>query len=235
MKILLGLTTTDKDHWKDKVKEADGLNLKEIALFLTGLDKNEREEIYKLLPKTSVKKIPFVHARSDMLPEEFKYLKQTFKTKVFNLHSEKEHPCSYDYSELKKFIYIENTTAPFDEKEIKNFAGICLDFTHLEDDRLRRPKIYHHSLAVIKKFKCGCNHISAIKKKKVWDKDEKEWHFDFHYLNDFLELNYLKKYPLSYFSSHVALELENDLAEQIKMRKHVISILLFYSSAKICA
>jgi len=61
MNILPTITTTFKANWKGKIKEAEMFELKEIALFLTCLDKNERREAYNLLSKTNIKSIPFVH------------------------------------------------------------------------------------------------------------------------------------------------------------------------------
>ena len=48
-KILLGLTTiAEGGEWKNKVKEIDKLDIKEIALFPTCLNLAERKELYQL-------------------------------------------------------------------------------------------------------------------------------------------------------------------------------------------
>jgi len=49
-KILVTLTTTNSS-WREKIEEIKNLELKEIALFLTGLNRQEREECYRTLPK----------------------------------------------------------------------------------------------------------------------------------------------------------------------------------------
>ena len=64
-KILVTITTTDSS-WREKIEEVKNLELKEIALFLTCLNRQEREECYRALAKTGLEKIPFVHLRSDM-------------------------------------------------------------------------------------------------------------------------------------------------------------------------
>ena len=54
-KILLGLTTTPGSDWRKKVSEIDKLGLKELALFPTCLNEQERKELYGLLEKTKLK------------------------------------------------------------------------------------------------------------------------------------------------------------------------------------
>lgn len=65
-KILLGLTTTPKSDWREKVKEIEKFGIKELALFPTFLSPDERKELYTLLEKTKIKNIPHVHLRDDM-------------------------------------------------------------------------------------------------------------------------------------------------------------------------
>jgi len=45
-------------------------------------------------------------------------------------------------------------------------------------------------------------------------------------LEDFSELDYLRKYPKDYFSSLIALELENTIKEQLKAKEYILDILL---------
>jgi len=61
--------------------------------------------------------------------EELDYLVENYKTEIFNIHTEKQYPFVYDCSKYKNIIAIENKTAlRLDGEEIKNYAGICLDF-----------------------------------------------------------------------------------------------------------
>lgn len=221
MEILPAITTTRGSDWKEKIKEAKKLGLKKACFFLTCLNLEQRKDFYELAEEIEA---PFVHLRTDMEIWELDYLTEKHKTQVFNLHSYSEFPIVYDYSRYTDKIFIENIYFPLDEKELENFSGICLDFAHLENDRLMEPEKYKHNLKVLDKFKIGCNHISAIGKKVRLD-DRNYSRYDKHSFEKLSEFDYLKKYPLKYFSDFTALELENSLEEQFKARKYILSLL----------
>lgn len=223
MQILPAITTITPGAWKDKVKEVKSSGLKEVALFPTCLNQKERKKLYELLKETNIKKIPLVHLRNDMELWELDYLVKNYQTKVFNTHTERERPFLYDYSKYKKLIYIENVYQPLDEKEIKEFAGVCLDISHLETDRILNPAQYQHNIKVINKYGCGCGHISVIKEGAFRD-IENVLRRDSHHLEDLSELNYLKKYPLKYFAPFIAIELENTIEEQLKAKEYIIKL-----------
>jgi Mg/Co/Ni transporter MgtE len=71
--VLLGLTTTSNSNWREKINEINKYNIKDIALFLTGIEHEERKELYSLLKKTDIKSIYHVHARGDMSEKEIQY------------------------------------------------------------------------------------------------------------------------------------------------------------------
>ena len=48
-----------------------------------------------------------------------------------------------------------------------------------------------------------------------------EKRFDFHVLESFSEMDYLKNYPQEYFPEYMAIELENSLAEQLKIKEYL--------------
>ncbi len=216
-------------NWRSKVKEICDLNIEEIALFPTCLNGEERRELYKLLENSPVRKIPFVHLRGDMQDKEIEYLIKNYGTEVFNIHSEKEYPYPKNYLKFKEKICIENVYYPLDEEEIKRFSGICLDFSHLENTRLLYREKFEHNLRVMEKFSVKCNHISAIRKEKWLDSESKydkhNIRHDFHYLKELSELDYLKNYPLKYFSRYIAIELENSIKEQLEIKKYLEKII----------
>lgn len=224
MKILPAITTIF--DWRSKLKEIKALNLREIALFLTCVNFKERQEMYSLLKETKVERIPFIHIRSDMVKDEFDYLIKNYKTKIFNIHTKREYPYPKDYKKYKNMIYIENTYNPLDEKEFREFAGICLDFGHLESDRLFRQDVYEHNVKLIDKFGCGCNHISPIKNTPSLDRETEKFPRDRHphTLKKLSELDYLKRYPVKYFGKFVALEMENSIKEQLEARDYIIKL-----------
>lgn len=223
-KILVSITTTNNSDWKEKIKEINKLNLKEAALFPTCLDRKQRGNLYQFLERSKIKSIPLLHIRHDMELGEIDYFSKNYNTKAFTLHSQSEFPLIYDYSKYKEFIFIENVYYPLNPKEIKNFGGICLDLSHLENDRILNAEKFKHNIKMIEKYPIGCNHISGVK--NFLHKDAKDdLRHDNHNLKNLSELDYLKKYPKNYFSPIVAIELENSIKEQIKIRDYIVKLL----------
>jgi len=220
MKILPTITTITPGAWREKLAEVKKIKLKEVCLFLTCLDKTEREEFYTLLKDTGVERVPFVHLRSDMSPEELTFLIRVYQTKIFNTHTKREYAPLYDYGKYKKIIYIENVYEPFDEEEVKEFGGICLDLSHLESDRLLRPESYQRIIEFLKKYPPQCSHVAAVSKQPILDENGYQ-RYGIHDLTDLSELDYLKRYPLGYFGQAVAIELENTIEEQLKVKKYL--------------
>lgn len=236
IKILPTVTTISNldpaisdSNWRSKVREICDLNIEEVAIFPTCLDGEERKELYELLENSSVKRIPFVHLRGDMQIKEIEYLIKNYGTEVFNIHSEKEYSYPEDCLKFKEKICIENVYYPLDEEEIKKFSGVCVDFSHLENDRLLCKEKFKHNIQIIEKFSVKCNHISAIKKEAWLDSESKydkhNVRHDFHYLKELSELDYLKNYPLKYFSRYIAIELENSIKEQLEIKRYLKKII----------
>jgi hypothetical protein len=225
-KILPSITTTSGSDWKAQLKEVKKLRLKEIAIFLTCLKEKERKFFYSFIKKTGIKSIPFCHLRSDMKIKELDYLIKNFHTKAFSLHSLIEFPLLYNYSKYKSMIYIENVFSPLNEKEIKSFGGISLDISHLENDRVLHKEKFKKDLKVLEKYPIGCNHISAVKKVLSLEGKgkEKSLRYTSHRLESFSDVDYLKKYPKNYFSNIIAIELENNIKEQLLVKKYIIDI-----------
>jgi len=224
MMILPTITTTWGSNWRVKIKEINEIGLKEIALFPTCLPKEKRKELYRLLEDSNIKSIPLVHIRSDMAEDELDYFVRNYGTKAFNTHMQIEYPLRYDLSKYKDIIYIENVYHSLDEEELKKFGGICLDLSHLENDRLLHKEIFEHNIKMTEKYPLGSNHISAVK--EISHIDEKGYQcYDNHRLDNLSELNYLKKYSRNYFSSLIAIELENNIKEQLQIKKYLTNLL----------
>jgi len=232
-KILLGLTTITLGEWKNKVKEIDELGLKEIALFPTSLNLSERKELYSLLEKTKLEKIPHVHLRDDMFIPELDYLSSKYKTEVFNVHSEDDHyPSLLDYKDYYKKIYVENTinNTPT-ENDLKKYAGLCFDFAHWHSGIMKAGEACERNIALkayAKKYKIGINHAGAIKKEKILYHDRRInkdfFGYDSHWLDDLSELDYIKKYK-DYFTDIISIELENSLKRQLEIKKYLEKII----------
>jgi len=211
--------------WQDKIKEIDVLGLEKVAIFPTCLNKEQRQAMYALLEKTNLKEIPFVHIRSDMSIKELDYLQSKFKTKRFNTHTNRQYPLSYNLEKFYHCLYIENTW-PWQEQEIKKYAGVCLDFSHLQDAKTLRPNDYKNNLKILEKYPIGCNHISAINKSIAYFDGPigKSPFHSRHIFSELSEFNYLKDFPKKFFSDFCAIELENSLAEQLKAIDYIYEI-----------
>jgi len=235
-KILLALTTdSGTKAWKDKIKEIDELGITEISLFPTPLGRSERNELYALLEKTGLKSIPHVHLREqDTGREEINYFIKRYKTKVFNFHpSEKSVEFIKKNKDLKSIIFLENLNEiPLNfEEMLENFGGICLDFSHYKDFGLmQNEKSYANFEKLLDKTKIGCNHISAIKKTIQYGEDKQSNRlirgYNDHLFSNLSEFDYLKEMPKKYFSDYILIELENPLAEQLKVKEYLEKIIL---------
>ncbi len=223
MKLLLTITTTKGSNWKEKIREVNDLKIEEVAVFPTVLDKAERKVLYDILANSSIKRVPLVHLRNDMDVKELDLFVQKYDTQIFCTHSEREYPANKEILKYRELICIENTPkAPYNEDEIKKYGGICLDFSHLENDRILNPELYDRQVEILNKFPVKCNHISAIKKEFTFiDGKSRELRYDSHHLNDLAELDYLRNYPLRYFSNFCAIELDNKLSEQMEAMDHI--------------
>jgi len=228
MKFIPTITTTNSSNWKDKLREIETLKTEEVALFLTGLTKEQRKNLYDALKTSSIKRIPFVHLRSDMDISELEFLAKTYDTRVFNTHSERLFPIDNEWLvKYRELICIENTyDAPLSEEEIKKYGGICLDFAHLENLRILETGRYRKEIEILSKFPIKCNHISAIKKEFSFvDSKTRKLQYDSHHLNDLSELDYLKNYPIQYFSDYCAIELDNKISEQLEAIDYINSFM----------
>jgi hypothetical protein len=218
--------TTISKKWPEKIKEVGKLKLKKVCFFPTCLDKKERKKAYNLLKKTSVKEIPIVHIKGEMKTAELNYLVENYNTRAFTLHTQREYPLLYDYSKYRDRLFIENVFHFFDEKELDCFGGMCLDLSHLENDRILHKEKFENIKQMLKKHKIGCNHISAIKKMAHKDKfEENTLRYDSHHFEDLSEFDYLKKYPKNYFSNLIAIELENSIKDQLLVKDYIANIL----------
>ena len=229
--FLLGLTTISPDQWKNKIKEIDELKIKEIALFPTCLDLGQRKELYQLLEKTKLEKTPHVHLRHDSESWELDYLVDKYKTEAFNVHPDENIREFLDQNQkYKNIIYVENLLMDDNFEEIVKYCGgICLDISHWEDHgRLSKRPGYEKLPGLIKKYKIGCNHISAVNKKTSLYRDSfynrDFYNFSNHRLAELNEVDYVKNYK-AYLSDIISLELENSFSRQLEVKEYLEKII----------
>lgn len=228
-RLLPTVTTITKGKWKDKLSEINEFGLEEVAFFPTCLGKRERNEFYNLAKKSCIKKIPYVHLRSDMNADEAEYLIREFGTERFNLHTVREFFHDNDYSRFKNMVFVENVYYPLDEKEVEKYGGVCVDFSHLENDKMLYNSKYKHNVGIIEKHRIGCNHLSPIWKDPSEDKgsvyDRLNIRYDSHECRDLSEFDYLKNYPAKYFSDCMAIEIENTIEFQLKAKEYLENLI----------
>lgn len=231
-KVLPSITTLSRsgNTWREKLAELRELPIPKVAVFLTGLENEERRELYSRLRELRKEKeitVPFVHAVTRMPEHEFGMLINEFGTEAFNLHPTREYPLQFELSgRIRKKIFIENSrpwTALSDE-DIDGFAGVCLDMSHLEEARRNDPEVYKRTLKVATRFGIGANHLSALSEGAQLP--ERPWiQYQSHASVGGGDLDYLFRYPVNFFSRYCAIELENSLSEQVEFAKRIGNIL----------
>jgi len=217
--VLLGLTTTSNSNWREKINEINKYNIKDIALFLTGIEHEERKELYSLLEDTGIKSIYHVHARGDMSEKEMQYLVDTYDVRAFNIHSiRSKYPSQNFPIKFQNITYIENTLTVPDVEEIKIYAGLCIDFSHWEAHKFLHWKEYSKLTHLANTYNIGCCHVSAV------NYYVGIFPYDSHLAKDKKGFNYLKKY-IKYLPQNISLELENSFEEQLQYKKYIEKII----------
>lgn len=202
--------------WRTMIADVRRLELTDISLFLTGIGYRERRELYKLLDVTDVRRIPHVHARHDMREAEYDWLVERFGTKAFTLHF--QHIKSVIKSKHRKKIFIENNDKKHrirNVAEVAKVGGVCIDLSHYEEFQRRSPKLHETTVEAVKRYKIGCNHLSAVQP------SGKSW----HYAKSASELDYVATIPKKYFSRYINIELANSIPEQLRFREYIANLL----------
>lgn len=230
-KILLGLTTTSGSDWRGKIAECQKFDIKEIALFLTGIGFAERRELYGLLENSPVKSIPHVHLRDDMQIDELDCLSQKFQTQVFNIHPNKNtYKSTEDYSKYAPNIFVENASFVPEIGELEKYGGLCVDFSHWQDwIILEKEENVSKMEEVAQKFKIGCCHISAVGNALIKTQDQMHPEITYenyskHTFSDLKEFDYIKNF-IEYLPELISLELENSFAEQLEAKKYLTELI----------
>lgn len=226
-KVLVSVTSLAGTDWEKQIEDLKKFNISEFAVFVSALPLKTRREFYKKLEQTIVNAIiPFVHARSDMPLSEYDYFRQRWQTKKFNLHPRRDFAWEFDYSSLSNLLYIENSGKGNDslsDQDLIGSAGICLDTSHLENSQRLHPAVYQKVVIMLEKYPIGANHISAITKKHL-DPFTQTERCDAHTMTKLTDFDYLKKIPTKYFGEYLAIELRDNIATQLKVKKYIEDI-----------
>jgi hypothetical protein len=221
-RIVPSVTThgTTGHSWEEKIEEVEALGLREIGLFVTGLNDSDRTRCYRLLEEVQSRhsfSVLFVHAVSSMNDEEYRYLRTQFRTEWFNLHPMWDFPLLHELSEeVRSWILIENSSIvrPLQRDDMDGFAGICFDLSHLEDSRRGLPQSYPELVTLAHHLPVHANHISAVPTHADRYIDGVP-HYSRHHVAGLHEMEYLAGLPASTIAPLCALELEDPLAVQL--------------------
>lgn len=207
------------------MKEIKDLKLKEIALFVTAIGYEERQELYGLLAETDVVSIPFVHLRTDMSPEEIIWLFEKYNVQAANVHSRNYKPLEYDLSQFREKIYLENCDESI-AGEIDEWAGLCLDVSHQENKRLTGNPLFAEVDELMKKYPIGAWHLNAIRRAAEVDHARFAGvKYDRHFYKDLGEFDYCVRFKDFLPTVAIALELENSIEEQLIAVEYVKKLL----------
>jgi len=226
--ILVSITcASDVNGWKDKVKRICELGIEEVALFPTCLLPQQRKELYAALENSPIKQIPHVHLRSDMEEWELEFFVKKYNTQVFNIHPRHStYPFLNFFPKYHAITFLENVLVIPEEAELKEFAGLCVDFSHWEGNvRLGNSEYNKKMLEMMQKFPIGCCHVSAVRQKADRDAEfPKRFTHDQHFMEELGDLDYIKKY-INYLPKYISIELENSIDEQVKAKKYLEKII----------
>ena len=229
--VLLGLTTKGVSNWQDKALEVKQLKIETAALLPTTLSFAERKRLYQMLEEAGLAEATVVQLRPDMEQRELDYLVARFKTKIFCCHADEAGLKLIDsLPKYHSMIYLANHDSEHSGKyfnqtvfEQHQLTGICLDLSHLENQRNFSKNGYRRVQSLLNKYPLGCNMVSGISESVLLKLFKKS--IDTHYLKSLDQLEYLRKFPSHYFAKLVVLQLENSFQEQLAIKKHLQNIL----------
>jgi len=202
--ILVGITGKTREDWKSKLEEIEKSEIKRVALFLEFYNKKQRKEIYSALLDSSIQTIPFIHARSDMDLDEYKFLMKRYKTKYFNLHIDMFGRLDGLNGIHKKLLYEHSFHNTIKNKiEIEKIGGLCIDLSHFKSAEERRTNEFDFvfSKRKIKKYFIA-NHLNG------YDPVKKS---DIHTPKSKKDFDYLESLPKFVFGRYIALEMFNSV------------------------
>jgi hypothetical protein len=231
-RILPSVTTHGRtaSTWREKLREVQQHNLSAFALFLTGVKKDGRHALYRELQRLHTNHhftIPFVHAVSEMHDDEFRLLIETFGTATFNLHPSRQFPLKHELSSrTRERITIENAfiDRSLEPADLEGFNGLCIDVSHAEDLRRTHPGEFEKFSRLVQDFPVRANHVSLVSDVSMLD-SQGNMTFHSHVLANGGSLSYLEQYSLDFFGSLIAIELEDSIADQIRLIPQLCEIL----------
>lgn len=214
---------TYKSNWRQQLSDLKKLGLREVALFLTALNKKGRKGFYQHLEKSGVEYIPHVHIRHDFTAEEAQWLVDKYDVKYFTIHIFLLK--KFSTWRLAKNLCLEYNPTEYKGRQLANLkyldkiAGFCLDISHYY---LAERYLYNESFKkvdeLLQKYPIVINHLNGLTKtihgRPVLD--------DMHFVRD-MKKNFwhLENTPKKLFSKNIYLELSNSISKQLEIRNYL--------------
>lgn len=225
--LLLGLVCNEPINWRSKLPSLSAFQVRELALYLSGVPLQTRREIYRELEKSSIVKIPYVQLPVDVVDSEIEYIVHKYSTTIFSLPA---LPAAYAIAARRvnapQTMLIENPgpeikDAEFTEESLgrPGVKGICLDTAALEADRVRRPKAYQSHLYALDHHPVACSVISPVSTSWL-----SRFSSNTRRLTSLTSLRYLTNLPPKFLHTTVALKLDNFFDEQIEIKQYLEAI-----------
>ena len=216
-RIFLSITGGKNIDWQAKLEEINQLKIKTACVFLERFNKKQRDNFYRLLLKSSIKKVPLVHLRDDVSKKEIKFFIDKYKTDYFNIHEE-------HFKVLNKWkgywdkLYLEMNCDSDIAKDVKvrRIGGFCIDLSHFKAAIARGTKEAYYVFIRRHKIKFTCSHLNGYSPSK---------RRDMHTITSLKDFNYLTTLPKYVFGKIIALEVENSIKEQIKFKEYLTKFL----------
>lgn len=216
-KLLVGITGKKENHWKNKLKEINKLDIAEVALFLEWFKKPQRQKIYQALLKSKIKKIPLVHLRNDMDKSELAFLTKNFASHYFTIHEDSFNVLD-KWRGFYKNLFLEMNTDNLlsANVDVTKIGGFCIDLAHFKVEETKRTKEFKYIRKRKNSHYFFCNHLNGYSPSK---------NVDLHTIKSLNDFNYLKTLPKFLFGKVIALETENSIAEQLKFKEYLSKLL----------
>ncbi|MDD5144744.1 MAG: hypothetical protein PHW72_01315 [Candidatus Pacebacteria bacterium] len=225
-RILVSITGETSLDWKEKLDEINKLGLKSVAVFLERFDKKERDNFYRLLRKSSITSVPFIHLRDDIEKDEIEFFINEYGTRHFNIHEDHFDTLEEKWRGCWDKIYLEmNFDNQIDKAvRVKKIGGFCIDLSHFKAAISRgTEEAYYVFLNSSGSGKgesvIGCNHLAGYNSGKRQDK---------HIVSGIKDFDYLVTLPKYVFSKIIAIEVDNSISEQLMFKDHLVKILNDY-------
>lgn len=207
--------TGEKSDWQEKLKDINELKLTEVAVFLERFEK--RDNLYKFLSKSCIKKVPLVHIREDVTKQEIQFFIDNYGTQYFNIHEAHFDILDRWKGYLDKLYLEMNYDSEIPKNvRVKEIGGFCIDLSHFKSALARGSEEAYYAFIRKNKIKFTCNHLNG------YDPKKRE---DMHIVKDLKDFDYLTTLPKYVFSDIIALEVDNSIKEQLKFKEYLDKLL----------